>query len=186
MKRVLAVAMIVLTLCGCSGTSSELNRALKLRESILKADECTFSATITADYGDKFYIFKMDCKSDADGNIAFTVTEPESISGISGSLTETQGNLTFDDQVLVFQTLADGQVSPVSAPWLLIHTLRSGYIRSCGKDGQGVMIQIDDSYSEDALRLHIWTEQDDKPVRGEIFWQGRRIVTVDVENFTIV
>ncbi len=186
MKRVLAVAMIVLTLCGCSSTSSELNRALKLRENILKAEECIFTATITADYGEKFYTFKLDCKADAAGEVTFTVTEPESISGISGCLSENQGKLTFDDQALVFETLADGQVSPVSAPWLLIHTLRSGYMRSCGKDGQGIRIQIDDSYEEDALQVDIWTDQKDLPVRGEIIWQGRRIVTIDVENFTIL
>lgn len=186
MKRVLIVAVILLTLCGCSGTGAEMNRALLLRENLLKSAECTFTATIAADYGDKVYTFTMDCKADSAGTVTFTVIEPETISGICGTLSESEGKLTFDDQALLFETLADGQISPVSTPWLFIHTLRSGYLKSCGKDGQGIRIQIDDSYEEDALQLDIWTDERDLPVRTEIFWQGRRIVSMDVENFTIV
>jgi hypothetical protein len=186
MKRVLAIAILLLMLCGCGSTNSELNRGLKLRENILKANECTFNAVITADYGDKFYTFTMDCKADAVGTVSFTVTEPETISGICGTISENEGKLTFDDQALVFETLADGQISPVSAPWLLVHTLRGGYIKSCGKEGGGIHMVIDDSYKEDALQLDIWTDHNDLPVRGEIIWQGRRVVTIAVENFTIV
>lgn len=186
MRRVLAATMIVLILCGCSSTSNGLNRALKLRESMLQAEKCTFSATITADYGEKVYDFKLDCSVDSQGNVNFVVTEPQTISGISGCLTEDKGELTFDDQVLLFETLADGQISPVSAPWLLIHTLRSGYIRGCENSSDGIHVQIDDSYKEDALLVDVWTDKFDMPIRGEIYWQGKRVVTIDVENFTIV
>ncbi len=186
MKRVLAILMILLSCCGCGNSTSQMNRALTLRERIQKADECTFTSVITSDYGDKTYSFSMDCKADDTGLVTFTVTSPESIFGISGTLSEREGKLTFDDQALLFETLADGQVSPVSTPWLFLHTLRSGYIKSCGKDAQGLEIVIDDSYRENALQLNIRTDQNDLPVSAEIFWQGRRIVSMTVENFTIV
>lgn len=186
MKRVLAVAIVLLTCCGCGRTPSEMNRALALRERVLSTNECTFTTTVTADYGDKIYTFKMDCRADISGAVTFTVTEPETISGICGILSDGEGKLTFDDQALFFETLADGQVSPVSAPWLFIHTLRSGYIKSSGKESHGIVMQIDDSYEEKALQLNIWTDQKDLPVYVEIFWQGMRIVSMNVDNFTFV
>jgi len=186
MKRMLSIAMILLTFCGCSRSNNEINRALALRERILGANGCTFETTITSDYGDKIYTFSMDCRADASGAVTFTVTAPETISGICGTLSEGGGKMTFDDQALLFEMLADDQVSPVSAPWLFVHTLCGGYIKACGKIGQGILIQIDDSYSQKALQLNIQTDENDIPVSAEIFWQGMRIVSMDVENFNFV
>lgn len=186
MKRMLSMVMILLCLCGCSDRTSHMNQALTLRKIVQNADGCTFSSVITSDYGDKAYSFSMDCKADDTGKVTFTVTSPETISGISGTLSDGEGKLTFDKQALVFEMLADGQVSPVSIPWLFMHTLRSGYIRSCGAIHQGLLIQIDDSYREDALQLNIRTDEKNLPISAEIFWQGRRIASMTVENFTIL
>ena len=84
--------------------------------------------------------------------------------------------------MLAFQTIADGQVTPVTAPWLLIKTLKSGYLRDCTDTENGYKISIDDSYEAEALRLQIYIEKD-LPVSGEIFWKGRRVLTLTVENF---
>lgn len=186
MKRVLAVFMILLTLTGCTGSSSELDRAINLRDAMLKGNGCTFETVITADYGDKVYSFRMKCRSDSSGRVVFEVMHPETIAGISGTLANEGGKLTFDDQALMFEMLADGQITPVSAPWLFVHTLRSGYIKACGKNEDGLHIQIDDSYQEDALHLDVYTNKSDIPIRAELMWQGRRIVSMDVENFTIL
>ena len=125
----------------------------------------------------------MNCRIDSAGNLTFTVIEPKTISGISGTVSQEGGRLTFDQQVLAFELLAEGQVTPVSAPWLLIRTLRSGYLRSCCKENEQFRITIDDSYQEDALQLDIWTDDEGRPVRGEILWQGRRVLSLDVRKF---
>ena len=44
---------------------------------------------------------------------------------------------------------------------------------------------IHDSFEEDSLTLDVWLDGEDAPVRGEILHGGRRIVTMDVKNFTI-
>lgn len=186
MKRILAALVLALVLCGCSEGSSGMDRAIALREQLLKCSGCTFDAVITADYGDKIYTFSMQCQMDALGNLAFQVTDPESIAGIAGEISEESGKLTFADTLLAFETMADGQITPVSAPWLVMHTLRAGYLNTCGKDGDGLRIGIDDSYKEDALHLDIWTDANNYPLRGEIVWQGRRILSVDVRNFAFL
>lgn len=184
MKRI-AILLCVLLLTGCSGRNQEIDRAMNLRAKLL-ANAVSFDAGITADYGDKTYTFSMHCKADSQGNLTFTVTEPELISGITGTVSASGGKLTFDDVALAFDLMADGQFSPASGPWLLMKTLRSGYLTSCTQEADTYRVSIDDSYNDDALHLDIWLGSADVPVRGEIIWQGRRLLTIDVKNFTFV
>ena len=88
--------------------------------------------------------------------------------------------------LLAFPLMADGLVTPVSAPWLFIKTLRSGYITACGKDGDNIKIEIDDSYEENALRLEIIANSDNVPVFAEIIWKGQRVLSINVKNFVLL
>ena len=93
--------------------------------------------------------------------------------------------LTFEDFALEFPRLTDDQITPVSGPWILMRTLLGGYLTSCGSDGENLRVTIRDSYEEDALTLDIWLNAENAPIRAEILYDGRRIVTMDIENFTI-
>ncbi len=186
MKRVFAIVLILGLLTGCKAGETEMDRAMALRQKILEGSGCSFDAVITADYGDKVYTFSMACEADKAGDLTFTVTDPKTISGISGKVLDEKGQLTFDDQVLAFELLSEGQVTPVSAPWLVVHTLRGGYLSACGSDGENLRISIDDSYEDDAMHLDVWLDSSDLPIRAEILWQGRRIISVDIRNFTIL
>lgn len=185
MKRIVtAVLAVLLLLSGCGFDNPGLDRAMKLRASLLSSG-CSFDTEITADYGDKIYTFSLRCQGDSSGYLTFEVTAPESIAGITGRISNEGGYLTFDDAALAFELLADGQVSPVSAPWILLRTLRGGYVTACSEEGEGLRLSVDDSYEEDALHLDIWLDAGDLPTRAEILWDGRRIITIAVENFQI-
>ncbi len=185
MKRLSILVLLMITLLGCNGESNDLQRGMQLREKMLN-NSCSFVAEITADYGDKSYTFSAGCTADPMGNLSFVVLSPESIGGITGKITAESGFLTFDDAVLAFPLLADGEVSPVSAPWILVKTLRSGYLAAAGMDGEYLQLTIYDSYEEDALQLDIWLDGQNHPIRGEILWQGRRVLSVDVKDFAFV
>lgn len=186
MKRFAVLVCLILLLTGCSGTQKEMDRAMSLRTKLLGSRECTFKAEITADYGDKTYQFSMDCVSDSEGALRFSVLRPDTIEGITGMISEENGALTFDDVVLCFELLADGQVTPVSAPWILIHTLRGGYVTACVLEEDLLHLTIDDSYQEDALRLEIWLDEGDAPVHTDIIWKNRRILSMNITNFQIL
>ncbi|MBQ7801545.1 MAG: hypothetical protein IJ375_04405 [Oscillospiraceae bacterium] len=185
MKKVLAALLCVALLTGCTGKRGEIDRAMGLRAKLLGSLGYSFDAAVTADYGDKLYSFAMSCTGDNDGNVSFTVTEPETIAGITGSVSAGGGKLTFDDTALSFELLADGQVTPVSGPWILVKTLLGGYLTDCVVEEELLHLEIDDSYEEDALHLDIWLDGEDLPVRAEISYDGRRIVTMEVTNFII-
>ena len=177
MKKIAAAVVVLVFLTGCSGGSKEMQRGLDLRSELLKASECRFSCEITADYSDKVYTFSMDCQCDSQGDLTFAVTAPETDAG---------GKLTFDDTALQFDLMAEEQLTPVSAPWILMKTLRSGYITSAGMDGGRLRLTIDDSYEDDALHLDIWLGEDDCPEDAEILYKERRILSLKVTNFETV
>lgn len=172
-------------LVGCSGKNTDMDRALALRSKLF-SQAVSFDAEITADYGSSAVSFVLGCSLDSSGTLVFSVKEPKTLSGIAGNISAKGGKLTFDDKAVAFELLADGEVSPISGPWILMQTLRSGYLTSCAKEGQYLRLSIDDSYEDDALHLDIWLNDADAPVRAEIIWQGRRILSMSVSNFTFV
>ncbi len=184
MKRC-AVCILLLFLTGCS-ENDKLNAGMELRSRLLQSSQCSFSITADADYGSQIYSFSMDCTADPQGNIDFTVTEPESIAGISGKLSSESGTLTFEKTALHFPLMADELLSPVSAPWILLKTLLGGCLTACTMEEDLLRVTVDDSYADDALHLDIWLDGGDVPVRGEILWQGRRILSLEVKNFQIL
>ena len=185
MKRIIILLLMMVMLCGCSGGAEQMDRAMALRGRI-QQKEVTFDAVVTADYGDKVHTFSMECHADILGNVKFKVTEPENIAGISGTIAKGSGKLTFDDQVLAFDILADELISPVSGPWVLMQTLRSGFLTSCSTEGELLRVAIDDSYEENALHLEVWLDSNDIPTQCEIYWQGRRLLSMDVKNFAFL
>lgn len=170
---------------GCADASGEIRRAMALRDRLL-SNGCSFDGEITADYGDKIHQFSVSCQADSQGNLEFSVLEPKSIAGITGKVRDSGGTLTFDDTALCFSLLADGQITPVCAPWIFLKTLRGGYLTSAGVEGEGLRLSLDDSFEEDALHVDIWLDAEDIPIRGEMLYDGRRILSLDVKNFVMM
>ena len=185
MKKVLPLLLIVVLFTGCSKTPKEMERALTLRTKLLQASSCTFDAEITADYAEILHVFRMNCSADAQGEVSFRVSAPESIAGITGTLSGKGGALKFDETALYFNFLADGQLSPISAPWVLISALRGGYLTSAGMENGLLRVSVNDSYEEDALNLDVWLDSSDMPKRADICYAGKRILSLELENVQI-
>ena len=181
MKKWAFSLLFLICLTGCGG-SEEIEKGMALRSTLLRSSGC-FGAHITADYGEKIHQFSMNCNFDEAGNLSFTVTQPKEIAGITGNIQNSTGALTFDDTVLYFDLLTDDQLSPISTPWIFLKTLRSGYLTAAGEEDELLRLSMDDSYEEDTLHLDIWLDQENMPVRAEIVYDGRRILSLDVENF---
>ena len=177
--------LLLLFLSGC-GKNSGLDDGMRLRNKLLQSNGCSFDTNITADYGEKLYTFSLHCQTDASGRLTFSVTEPATIAGITGVVDETGGKLTFDEKALAFPTIADGLITPVGAPWLLVHGMTGGYLRACEKKEDGCHLVIDDSHRQSTVQIELYCDKSNKPVRGEIIWEGRRIITMDVTNFTFL
>lgn len=184
MKRILLMLLAVfLCLNGCQKGNDELERVMSLRTKLL-GSSCQFEAAVTADYGDKTCSFSVACTADQAGNLQFEVLRPATISGITGSISEGSGKLTFDDAALAFPLQADGLLSPVSGPWVLLQALRGGYVRHCVMEDGLLRVRVDDSFEDDALTLDIWLDGI-IPVRGDIYEENRRILAIEVKSFVL-
>ena len=185
MHRVLAiVCAFILMMSGCSDINHISDHGMALRQSI--AEGCFFQANVVADFSDKTYSFSMNCIADQRGAMEFEVASPESIAGICGNVSATGGKLTFDDAVLAFPLLADGEISPVCAPWLCVRALMGGYFRSSADEGDRVRLTIDDSFSGEELMIDVWVLKTGTPEYAEILWNGRKLISVRFENFSVL
>ncbi len=184
MKKLAVFVICILMLCGCRSDNKTMDEAISFRQKLLSSSQCTFECDITVDYGDAMHLFSIECKFDDQGTLFFEVLKPERIFGISGTVRAKGGELTFDENALAFPLIADGYISPVSAPWVLMKALRSGYIDSCGKDADGLYLLLNDSYEENPLQIEVFTDTQCVPYRAEMIWKGRRILTMDVVNFS--
>lgn len=186
MRAIVSFVCFLFLLSGCKKENNPLDQVISMRNKLQECDGCIFKSVITADYGEKVYTFSMECRMDKEGKLFFTVIEPESIAGISGYISNDSSAITFDDTVLAFQAIADDQITPITGPWVLIHTLRSGYLKGCTETDTGFQIAIDDSYKEKSLYLNIWTDKNIHPTFAEIYWQGKRVLSICVEEFAFL
>ena len=185
MKQVCCLLMVILLLTGCAGENKPLTEAMQVRDRLLSASQCSFQASVTADYGDSMYTFSMDCCADQTGMIQFEIKKPETIAGIKGTISDKGGAVSFEDTALYFDLITDDQLTPASAPWIFLKTLRSGYISAVCMEGELLHITADDSYEEDSLTLDIWLSVEKVPVRADILYDGKRILSLEIENFVI-
>lgn len=180
MKKWLPLFLVLLM--GCSRADPEMEASLEFRSRCLAASGITFRAEVSADYITQIEQFALECELDRDGNMVFTVLEPADISGISGTVSGS-GEVKFDDTLLAFPLMAEGRLSPLSGPWVLMRAVRSGAIVAVGREGDKLRMTIDDSYADNALTVDIWLE-DGKIEEAEIAWEGRRCLTMTVDDFS--
>lgn len=182
MKKIVCTVFLLIFLFGCGREQTQMDPVLQLRDQ-LENSPCSFTALVTADYGDAIYQFSLDCVYTESGDLQFQVLTPETISGICGQVAAEGGKLQFEDVFLGFSLLADGQISPVSAPWVIMRALTAGYITSVGVDGQYLRATIQDSYAADAFTVDFWLEDKLIPVQADIIWKNRRILSVRIKDF---
>lgn len=177
MKKLLLPLILVLFFTGCGQGNTP--RGMSLRQRMNDSNGCAFTAEVRAYIGKEEYVFSMDCECGNSDAVTFTVTAPESLSGITGELSSGSGSLTFDGQALAFPMLAQGTMSPISSVWVLLHALRGGYLTDEGTEG----LTIDETYQGVPLRLSVTLDNEDMPTFTEIFQDGERILSLALTNF---
>lgn len=187
MKRVGALLLLLLLpgLLGCTGGSDDpLERAMDFRARLLGAEGCSFLGQVTADYGQEVHSFTLSCDVSSQGVVSFTVTAPQSISGITGSITGTEGRLQFSDTVLPFSPLAEGELSPVAAPWVIWQSWYTGYISICGQETGAVRMTVESVFREKPLVVETWLgDEFGLPLSAEICYNGHKLLSMTLSDF---
>ena len=181
MKRILPLFLVFLL--GCAGPDPAMEAALDLRSRCLASPAVCFRAEIRADYITGFEEFTLDCETSPDGAVAFRVVRPEAIADICGTVRRDEGTVEFDGAVLAYPLMAQGRLSPLSGPWVVMKAIRSGCIIAAGQEGELTRITIDDSYADNALTVDVWLE-DGQVIQAEVAWEGLRCLVMTFDDFS--
>lgn len=174
--------MLAILLTGCRKTESHMQSAMDFRTALQRANGCTFSADVTAEYPEKVFTFSLDCVFEND-QMKLRVTKPGVIEGICAGVHNGTASLEFEDISLEFGKLANGNVAPLTAPWILASAWKSDYISSAGADGNRTRATILKGYNDEELTIDTWFENE-LPVYAEISYAGTRVLQISIENFT--
>lgn len=185
---VMCVLMIslLLTACGSKGSGTPMDRALALRGEYLSANGCTARMQVTADYGQRVYTYVVDAAVSG-GETMLTVQEPAEIAGITARLHEGESFLSYDGVMLETGPLTEDGLTPLSAVAALLEAARSGFIDSCGTEGETLYILCRDPADPpgDGRQTALWFGADGCLLRGEVAVDGRRVIQCEFEKFTL-
>jgi hypothetical protein len=160
-----------------------MEAALDLRSRCLASPNVRFRAEIRADYITGFEEFTLDCETSPDGTVVFRVLSPEEIADICGTVRRDEGTVEFDGAVLAYPLMAQGRLSPLGGPWVVMKAIRSGCILAAGREGEMIHVTIDDSYDDHALTVDLWLEEGELE-EAEIAWEGRRCISMTFDDFS--
>lgn len=181
-KKGLIYLFLLILLSGCAKAEKPTQKALDFRTELMRSEGCSFVADITADYGDKIYEFSVQVQYDME-KTKLTVLSPEEISGIAATVSENGSKLSFDGTELDFGKLANGYVSPISAPWLLGQCWTAEYISGAGADGQYERITYLKGYNDRELTVNTWLNAEGIPIRAEVLHEGQRCLNIEIRDF---
>lgn len=181
-RRLIVVVCLFLLLAGCGGSRREpTQQALDFRNAMMEADACSFTARVTADFGEQVYGFTLAC-THADGSTKLEVTEPEAIAGIKAVVAGRDACLEFDGVSLELGLLADGRISAVAAPWLLCQCWEGEYIAYAGADAEEQRVTYLRGYEDDQVTVDTWF-RDQVPTYAEVVYDNTRCLTVEITDF---
>ena len=89
--------------------------------------------------------------------------------------------------MLAFSALADGQLSPVAAPYTVAQSWCTGYIRTCGLDEGYLVMSVDTTFDDNPLTVETWLDREKGiPLFAEICYNDRRILSVTITDFQYI
>lgn len=182
---VLMILLCLLTACGSKETDA-LQAPMKFRTQLLDAGGCTFSAAVTADYGDSVQQFTLLCDCRTDGTASMEITAPETVAGIRADIEKSGGKLTFEDTAVGFGTLADGNVAPIAAPSLLVSAWTEAYISAAGSEGTQLRVTYEKGYNEEQLFVDCWFDEKNIPICAEICYNDKTVLKMELTDFSFV
>ena len=184
MRQRFAAVLTIMTLLlsSCGAGNNGMQDALRFRTELTEHGGCSFLAQITAEVEERGYVFALQ-SSCGDSETKLTVVTPESIAGISATVTELNATLSFEDVALDFGRMDDVLTSPLYLPWLLHDAWCSSYIDCAGDDGGMNRVTYLWGSGEEELVIETWFS-DSIPVHAEIYRGERMLLSVRVEEFT--
>lgn len=183
MRRILAVGVLAaLLLSGC-GEADPIAPAVAFRAELVRAGGCSFTAEVTADSGDAVDVFTLRCDADGTSAVAFEVVSPETLGGITATVSPDGGTVTYDGMAMDFGLLAGGNVIPAAAPALAVFCWREAYIAAVGTAEDRLRVTYEKDFDEKQLTVDT-DFKNGVPIFADMCYNGQSILRLTIEDFS--
>lgn len=184
MRRFFAVLTLCALLFGCAGEKDVLEPSIAFRAALLQAGGCSFRAKIEADFGSQIERFAADCDFSTDGTALLTLTEPETLAGLTATVTERGGKITYDGMSVDFGLLANGNVNPAAAPALTALSWSGEYISAAGWEEELYRVTYEKDFAQKRLQIDTYFKND-LPILAEVCYNNQRILKLEISDFSL-
>ena len=182
MRRMMAIFLCLCCFVGCESKDSGLEPAIEFRSALVQAGGCSFTAAITVDYGQRVQCFTLDCQADGEGTTKITLLQPETIAGVTATVMDGGGQITYDGMALDFGLLADDSLIPAAAPCMLATCWMKEYISDAGEMETGYQVRYRKKIGEKELLLDTFFENG-IPFLAEVCYNDSGILKIEISDF---
>ncbi len=179
MRRIIIAFLLCIFCTACS--KEDLSTAIDFRAGLVQKG-CHFEADIEADFGQTVQNFTLRCTARED-ELQFEVLAPKSLSGITASVTESGGKITYDGMAMDFGLLANGNVIPAAAPAIIFDCWKNAYISSVGQEDSLYTATYEKDHDEKKLVVQTWFEKG-LPICAEICYNQERVIKITIRDFS--
>lgn len=180
MRKLLLPLMISLVmLCGCADTGEE--SFMQFMQQVSDSSQLSFDALVRAEYSDKTAEFRLEYTRDESGAVV-EIIEPEIVAGIKARVTDNGTQLEYDGAILDIGTLADSELSPMSALPLLVKTMREGHIDIVWAEDDMLAARLVPS---DDLTVTLWLSPELTPQNAEITYKEKSVVFIEISDWKV-
>lgn len=179
---------LCLCLCACGGKGGTDRSTEEIRSEYSGIKSITMIVSVTADYGNRVYEYKLRCVGKDDA-MDIEVIEPEAIKGIKAHISKEGTGLEFEGVTLDTGELFGDGLSPLEAMPMMLKAWKSGYATETWKEkingAQTLVLKFDLSKADGAKETtHIvWFDlKSNLPVKAEILYDGYRVINCTFGN----
>lgn len=182
---------LCLFFCACGGKNGADQLAKDITKEMAGAKSLTAIVSLTADYGERVYKYKLRCVYKSD-ETELEVMEPEGIKGLKAHVTEKGTGLELGGITLDTGSLFGHGLSPLEGIPMMIKAWREGYITEARREKQDGVEYLVLGYDlsgpdSDSKIMHtVWFDVKSRlPVRAEILSDGYRVLDCSFGNIIL-
>lgn len=189
MRRALALVLAItltfgLAACGGGGDRERTEEFLTRAQG---AASISLEAELTALSGEKVLEYTLSCGY-TDHEAQVCVLAPETLAGITATVSGTELDLSYQGAALETQLLTEGGIAPVSVLPQMLAALATGHLDRLGKgDWAGEDCITAELLVEDTCTVALWLEEGSlTPLYGELWENGNRTAYWTVTAWELV
>ena len=187
MKKVMAMLLALLSLCGCGGGEETAEDLLQRYESM---ESCSMEAVVSCEYFDERREYTLRCDYNAEGESTVTVLKPVGLQGISIRFDGEKRQVLYEDIVLDAGTIGESRLSPVEILPRMMDAVKNGWLLEENTEEMNgeALWRMTFEVEENGVKQY-WTllfdEKTGIPLAAELTEDSRLFFTMEFTNFKI-